>query len=77
MCSSDLRLAHTGFADEAGVVLLAAAQDLDGAVIHVDAAHHGGAVVADVALGVAEAGRELVDAQIYILKKLLIFNQQF
>ena len=25
-------LAHTGFADEAGVVLLAAAQDLDGAV---------------------------------------------
>ena len=26
------RLAHTGFADEAGVVLLAAAQDLDGAV---------------------------------------------
>ena len=34
----------------------------EAAVIHVDAAHHGGAVVADVALGVEEAGRELVDA---------------
>ena len=34
----------------------------EAAVIHVDAAHHGGAVIADVALGVEETGRELVDA---------------
>ena len=36
--------------------------EVEAAVVHVDAAHYGGAVVADVALGVEEAGAELVDA---------------
>ena len=36
--------------------------EVEAAVVHVDAAHYGGAVIADVALGVEEAGAELVDA---------------